>query len=77
MTFEIIGEIDNAETIASGRGVKIRAHLQKIYGKGRWRKLKGVATVRLPNGKRRRVELHWYEAHGIGRRDFKIKTYLD
>lgn len=77
MTFEIIGDIDNAETIASGRGVKIRAHLQKIYGKGRWRKLKGVATVRLPNGKRRRVELHWYEAHGIGRRDFKIKTYLD
>ena len=77
MTFEIIGDIDNAETIASGRGVKIREHLQKIYGKGRWRKLKGVATVRLPNGKRRRVELHWYEAHGIGRRDFKIKTYLD
>ena len=74
MTFEII---DNAETIASGRGVKIRAYLQKIHGKGRWRKLKGVATVRLPNGKRRRVELHWYEAHGIGRRDFKIKTYLD
>ena len=77
MTFEIIGDIDNAETIASGRGVKIRTHLQKIYGKGRWRKLKGVATVRLPNGKRRRVELHWYEAHGISRRDFKIKTYLD
>ena len=77
MTFEIIGDIDNAETIASGRGVKIRTHLQKIYGKGRWRKLKGVATVRLPNGNRRRVELHWYEAHGISRRDFKIKTYLD
>ncbi len=77
MMFEIIGDIDKAETIASGRGVRVRAHLQKIYGKGRWRKRKGVATVRLQNGKLRRVELHWYEAHGIGRRDFKIKTYLD
>jgi len=75
--FEIIGDIDKAETIASGRGVRVRAHLQKIYGKGRWRKRKGVATVRLQNGKLRRVELHWFEAHGIGRRDFKIKTYLD
>ncbi len=77
MMFEIIGDIDKAETIASGRGVRVRAHLQKIYGKGRWRKRKGVATVRLQNGKLRRVELHWYEAYGIGRRDFKIKTYLD
>jgi hypothetical protein len=47
------------------------------YGRGRWRKRKGVATVRLPNGKLRRVELHWYEAHGIGKRDLKIKNYLD
>ena len=77
MTFEIIDDIEEVETIASGAGVKIRSHLQKIYGKGRWRKLKGVAMVRLLNGKLRRVELHWYEAHGIGRRDFKIKTYLD
>jgi len=74
--FEIVGEIEQVETIASGRSVKIRAHLQKTYGKGRWRKLKGVATVRLPNRKLRTVELHWYEAHGIGRRDFKIKTFL-
>lgn len=58
-------------------GVRVRARLQKIYGRGRWRKRKGIATVRLPNGKLRRVELHWYEAHGIGRIDFKIKTYLD
>jgi hypothetical protein len=75
--FEIVGEIDQIETIASGRGVKIRALLQKIHGRGRWRKRKGVAIIRLPNGALRRVELHWYEAHGIGRRDFKIKTYLD
>jgi len=75
--FEIVGEIEQAETIASGRGVKIRSLLRKIHGRGRWRKRKGIATVRLANGKLRRVELHWYEAHGVGKRDFKIKQYLD
>jgi hypothetical protein len=74
--FEVVGEIEQVETIAAGRGVKIRAQLWKTYGKGRWRKLKGVATVRLPNRKLRTVELHWYETHGIGRRDFKIKAFL-
>ena len=77
VTFEVVGQIEDEETIASGRCVKIRAFLQKIYGPGRWRKRKGVATVRLANGKLRRVELHWYQAHGIGRRDLKIKAYLD
>jgi hypothetical protein len=77
VTFDIVGVIEQAETIASGTGVKVRARLQRIYGRGRWRKRKGVATVRLRNGKLRRVELHWYEAHGIGRRDLKIKAYLD
>ena len=77
MKFEIVGEIEQAGTIASGRGVKIRSLLRKIHGRGRWRKRKGVATVRLANGKLRRVELHWYEAHGVGKRDFKIKQYLD
>ena len=77
VTFEVVGEIEQVETIASGRGVKIRTFLRRVYGSGRWRKRKGVATVRLPNDRLQRVELHWYEAHGIGRRDFKIKTYLD
>ena len=77
MLFEVIGEIEEVETIASGTGVKIRAFLRKVHGRGRWRKRKGVATVRLPNGRLRRVEVHWYEAHGIGKRDFKIKAYLD
>ena len=77
VTFEVVGQIADEETIASGQGVKIRAFLRKVYGPGRWRKRKGVATVRLANGKLRRVELHWYEAHGIGRRDLKIKAYLD
>ena len=77
MTFEIVGQIDQEETIASGQGVKVRAFLRKVYGRGRWRKRKGVAMVRLANGKLRRVELDWYEAHGIGKRDIKIKAYLD
>lgn len=77
MKFEVVGEIEQVETIAAGPSVKIRAFLRKIYGRGRWRKRKGVANVRLPNGNLRRVELHWYEAYGIGKRDVKIKKYLD
>lgn len=77
MKFEIIGLITEISRIAAGPGVQMGSHLCKIYGQGRWRKLKGLATVDLPNGTRRRVELHWYEAHGIGRRDMKIKRYID
>jgi hypothetical protein len=75
--FEIIGAIQNIETIAVGSRIREVAYLQKVYGHGRWRKLKGIADVRLPNDRIRRVELHWYEAHGIGRKDTKIKRYLD
>jgi hypothetical protein len=77
MKFEVVGRITNVEVIASGPGVRIRRFLRKAYGPGRWRKLKGNATVRLPNGALRRVEIHWYEAHGIGRRDVRIKEYLE
>ena len=77
MKFDVISPVEQVETIASGTSVKARSVLRKLYGAGRWRKLKGVATVRLKSGKVRRVELHWYEAHGIGRRDLKIKRYLD
>jgi hypothetical protein len=77
MKFEIVGRIANVEVIASGSGVRVRRFLRKAYGSGRWRKLKGTATVRLPNGVLRRVEIHWYEAHGIGRRDMRIKDYLE
>lgn len=75
--FEIVGAIQNIETIAAGPRIREVAYLQKAYGRDRWRKLKGIADVRLPNGRIRRVELHWYEAHGIGRKDMKIKRYLD
>ena len=77
MKFQIVGEIEQVETIAAGPSVRVRSFLRKTYGPGRWRKLKGVATVRLPNGRLQRVELHWYEAHGIGKRDFKIKDYIE
>jgi hypothetical protein len=77
MDFEIIGNIEAVEVIAVGSKIRVLTYLQKVHGRGRWRKLKGVASIRIPNGKIRRVELHWYEAHGIGRRDMKIKQYLD
>ena len=77
MRFELLGAITEIENIAAGTGVRVRAHLRKAYGQGRWRKMKGNGTIRLPNGVVRRVELHWYEAHGIGRREFKIKRYID
>jgi len=77
MKFAIVGRIGAVEVIASGSRVRVRRLLRKAYGARRWRKLKGVATVLLPNGALRRVELHWYEAHGVGRRDVKIKAYLE
>ena len=76
MYFEIIGEITEIETIAVGGRIRDIARLRKQFGKGRWRKLKGLAIVRLKNGRIRKVELHWYEAHGIGKRKMKIKRYL-
>ena len=78
MDFEIIGEITQIETIARGRGVRNRTRLQRQYGQGRWRKLKGVAYVRLIDGSVRFAEIHWYQAQGIGKREFKLKlTFLD
>jgi hypothetical protein len=78
MDFEIVSEITDIGTIAIGIGVRDRARLRKQYGKGRWRKLKGVARVRLPSGRVRLAEIHWYEAHGIGKKEFKLKLpFLD
>lgn len=77
MDFEILGRIEDIESIAAGLSVRDRRWLRKLYGEGRWRKLKGVGKVRLPNGRIRLAELHWYEAHGIGRRRMKVKRYLD
>ena len=77
MDFEIEGEITDIETFASGRSIRELPRLSKFYGKGRWRKRKGNAKVRLKNGEIRLAELHWYEATGIGKKEFKIKRYLD
>ena len=78
MDFEIVSEITDVETIAAGPGVRDRARLRKQDGRGRWRKLKGVARVRLKSGRIRLAEVHWYEAHGIGKREFKLKLpFLD
>ena len=76
--FTILGEIQKIEIIAVGRSIRILSYLNKQYGNGRWRKLKGVAMVeRTSTGRVRLAELHWYEAHGIGKRDAKIKRWLD
>lgn len=76
MYFEIIGDISGAETIAVGSGIREVARLRKFYGRGRWRKRKGTARVRLATGEIVQAEVHWYEATGIGKREFKIKRLL-
>ncbi|MGI8654516.1 MAG: hypothetical protein ACR2LC_04800 [Pyrinomonadaceae bacterium] len=75
--FEIIGRIENIEIIAVGNRIREIERLRKAFGVGRWRKLKGIASVRFEDGTISRVELHWYEAHGVGRKKLKIKEYLD
>lgn len=75
--FELIGGVSDAETIAVGRSIRELSELQARFGRGRWRKLKGVANVRLSDGTIRLAEVHWYEAHGIGKVRMKIKRYLD
>ena len=77
MGFELVSEITDVETIATGGGIRDLARLRRVYGRGRWRKLKGVARVRLDNSKIRLAEVHWYEAHGIGKKEMKRKRYLD
>lgn len=75
--FEIIGNISNIQPIAIGGAIRDIARLRKSYGAGRWRKLKGIALIRLSNGSLRKAEVHWYEAHGIGKKEMKRKRYLD
>jgi hypothetical protein len=77
MYLDIIGEIDEIETLAVGGRIHDIMRIRKQYGSGRWRKLKGVAKVRLQSGRICKAEIHWYEAHGIGRRKMKIKRILD
>lgn len=77
MHFEVIGKITDIETVAVGSRIRNLSVLQEQYGKGRWRKLKGMATVRLLDGTIRLAEVHWFEAHGIGKKKMRIKCFLD
>ena len=77
MRFEVVGELGAVETIAVGSAIRELARLRRAYGTGRWRKLKGIATIKLSDGTVCQAELHWYEAHGVGRRELKIKRFLD
>ncbi len=77
MYFEIVGDIEGIDTIAVGGRIRDIMRIRRKFGPGRWRKLKGVARVRLGNGTTRLAEVHWYEAHGIGRKNMKIKRFLD
>ncbi len=76
MKFRITSKIENEETFASGSGIREIARLHRIYGRGRWRKRKGITEIEFENGTQKQVELHWYEATGIGRREYKIKRIL-
>jgi hypothetical protein len=75
--FEICGKLVDVETIAIGKSIRELPRLRRLYGKGRWRKRKAFAEVRLPNGTIRKVELYWYKASGIGKKEFKIKRFVD
>lgn len=76
MWFKILGQIHDVEPIAAGHGVRERVRLRRLYGGARWRKLKGIATVELLDGSTGRAEVHWYESHGVGRVEMKIKRFL-
>lgn len=76
MDFEILGSVRDSETFAQGSGIREIARLRKTHGRGRWRKRKGFATVKLQDGTVLDAEIHWYEASGIGKREFKIKRYI-
>ena len=76
MQFDILSEISEVETFAAGSAIRELVRLRKAYGRGRWRKRKGIALVRLPDDSVHLAELHWYEAHGIGKKEFKRKRYI-
>jgi hypothetical protein len=76
LSVRTLGSITAIEVIASGRGIRELARLRKVYGAGRWRKMKGIAKVELPDGVAMRAEVHWYERHGLGRREMKVKRLL-
>ena len=77
MNFKIVGKIEQERTFAAGSKIREIARLRKVYGKGRWRKRKGIAKIQLQDGTIRTAEVHWYEATSIGRKEYKIKHFVD
>lgn len=77
MDFEVLDDLADVEVIATGSSIRELPRLRRLYGKGRWRKMKGIARIRLANSQIRLAELHWYEAHGVGKKELKRKKYLD
>ena len=76
MHFEIVGKIEDVRTIAVGGRIRDIMRLRRQFGPGRWRKLRGIARIRIAGGQTRKAEVHWYEAHGLGRKKMKIKRFL-
>ena len=77
MYFEILDDILWAETIASGHSIRELRRLDRVYGKTTGRKRKGIAKIKLPDGTEKLAELHWYEGHGKGKKELKIKKYME
>ncbi len=77
MYFDIVGDMDQIETIAEGRSIRELSRLRKFYGQARWRKRKGIASIRLADGTICKAEIHWYEGYGVGRKEFKLKRILE
>lgn len=76
LKFTILGQLSGIETIAEGAGIRDRSRLEKIYGKGSWKKKKGIGRIKLETGETVKAEIHWYEAHGIGKIEHKIKRFI-
>lgn len=77
MKFRIIGKVEDKKVIASGNKIKELRRLNKVYGEGNWRKIKGNSMIELEDGSKYQAEIHWYEAHGIGKKEYKIKRFLN
>jgi len=77
VNFKIVGKIEQERTFAAGSKIREIARLRKVYGQGRWRKRKGIAKIKFQDGTTRTAEVHWYEATGIGRKEYKIKHFVD
>ena len=76
MYFQVVSLITNREMIATGNSIQEINRLRKIYGKGNWKKVKGICRVKLEDKSIYKAEVHWYESHGIGRKEMKIKLFI-